>query len=406
MAPLPARSRLGQQATRSLLTGGASNVASRSCHDRSRLFRHRSFVRPVRGSGGLPADRAHKRSIGSRASGAQTHVGAGAADVGRSGSCLVAAAPRGVRGKSRPDSVNLLTAFRFGRSIRATPSTTRVRNRPATSTGSNVRSRKSSSTLRSCRRRQTGLPRASWSSTHRLPTAGSAGPTADLYLRDPRWYRDTGAPLARDGTLPFYRYVIRSKGRIEVGILSCGMCHTRVMPDGTLLKGAQGNFPFGRALASDMNQLQSNFLKPLNNFLARRFQRLLFAAPWVTPDAYPGVDHLSAAEIAAHHAAVPPGVMARHGTSPLVPAKVPDLIGIQERGRWPRPPTPAGPETFPPVPRPRRDVRRRREARHRPHTLNRGRTNALRGRAPAPRRRSARFAADVRTACLRRPSPE
>jgi hypothetical protein len=153
---------------------------------------------------------------------------------------------------------------------------------------------------------------------------------SDLYVRDPGWYRDTGAPLAPDGTLPFYRYVIRDRGKIEIGIFSCGMCHTRVMPDGTILKGAQGNFQFGRALAWDTKQ-QSIFLAPLNNFLGRRFQRLLYSAPWIKPDAYPGVDELSAAEIAAHHAAIPPGVMARHGTSPLVPAKVPDLIGIQER---------------------------------------------------------------------------
>ena len=157
-----------------------------------------------------------------------------------------------------------------------------------------------------------------------------AGIGSDLYLRDPSWYRDTGAPLARDGTLPFYRYVIRKKGKVEIGLFSCGMCHTRVMPDGTILKGAQGNLPFDRALAWDWRH-QSIFMAPVNNFLGRRFERALYAAPWIKPDAHPDLDRLSAPEIAARHAAIPPGVMARHGTSPLVPAKVPDLIGIQER---------------------------------------------------------------------------
>ena len=27
------------------------------------------------------------------------------------------------------------------------------------------------------------------------------------------------------------------------------MCHTRVMPDGSVVKGAQGNFPFDKAMA-------------------------------------------------------------------------------------------------------------------------------------------------------------
>jgi hypothetical protein len=68
-------------------------------------------------------------------------------------------------------------------------------------------------------------------------------------LRDPAWYKSTGAPVTREGVLPFYSYVIRQKGEIEIGLFACAMCHTRVMPDGSVIKGAQGNFPFDRALA-------------------------------------------------------------------------------------------------------------------------------------------------------------
>jgi hypothetical protein len=157
-----------------------------------------------------------------------------------------------------------------------------------------------------------------------------AGIGSDLYLRDPNWYRETGALLARDGTLPFYRYVIREKGKVEIGLFSCGSCHTRVMPDGSVVKGAQGNVPGGRALAWDWRQ-QSTLMAPVNNFIGRRFERLLFAAPWIAPEPYPGADRMSVRDIAARHEVIPPGVLARHGTSPLAPAKVPDLIGIQER---------------------------------------------------------------------------
>lgn len=68
-------------------------------------------------------------------------------------------------------------------------------------------------------------------------------------VRDPSWYRETGTPVAKDGTVPFARYVIRKKGNVEIGAVSCGTCHTRVMPDGSILKGAQGSFPFDRSLA-------------------------------------------------------------------------------------------------------------------------------------------------------------
>src|SRR4029079_1260813 len=50
-------------------------------------------------------------------------------------------------------------------------------------------------------------------------------------LADPTWQRETAVPVDRDGIVPYVRYVIRRKGVVEVGQLSCGMCHTRVMPD-------------------------------------------------------------------------------------------------------------------------------------------------------------------------------
>jgi hypothetical protein len=153
---------------------------------------------------------------------------------------------------------------------------------------------------------------------------------SDLYLRDPDWYRSTGAPLLKDGSLPFYRYVIRQKGKVEIGVNSCGMCHTRVMPDGTTIKGAQGNFPFDRAFAWEMRN-PSKLLGPLTSLMARRVSHMLYSAPWLHPDAYPELDGLGWAGIAERHEAVPPGVLSRHGTSPHAPAKVPDLIGIEGR---------------------------------------------------------------------------
>src|SRR5580693_5534400 len=47
-------------------------------------------------------------------------------------------------------------------------------------------------------------------------------------VRDPRWYRTTGISVAKDGTVPFVRYVIRKKGEVELGDFACGLCHTRV----------------------------------------------------------------------------------------------------------------------------------------------------------------------------------
>ena len=144
------------------------------------------------------------------------------------------------------------------------------------------------------------------------------------HVKDPKWYEDTGVLVAKDGTLPYFRHVIREKGKVEIGTVSCGMCHTRVMPDGTVIKGAQGNFPFDRAAI--FNAAQS--LPPER---VRLLQRSLFGAPWVKPDPQGGLDQVPVAEIAQWHAAIPPGVLARQGSSVHYPTQIPDLIGVKER---------------------------------------------------------------------------
>lgn len=44
---------------------------------------------------------------------------------------------------------------------------------------------------------------------------GRLGPgnSSVLYVRDPTWFAQTRPPIARDGTIPFYRYVVTEKGR-------------------------------------------------------------------------------------------------------------------------------------------------------------------------------------------------
>jgi hypothetical protein len=102
------------------------------------------------------------------------------------------------------------------------------------------------------------------------------------------------------------------------------MCHTRVMPDGTVIKGAQGNFPFDRTLA---------FVAPRQGTIEqnRPAFRLLFATPWLQPDPQARLYQISTEEFKSNLEAIPPGVLARHGTSHYSPAQVPDLIGVKER---------------------------------------------------------------------------
>jgi hypothetical protein len=145
---------------------------------------------------------------------------------------------------------------------------------------------------------------------------------ADVHSKT--WIEKGGVPLSKDGVVPFVHYVIREKGKIELGSFSCAMCHTRVMPGGAIIKGAQGNFPFLRA-----TQYSPRPQPP--GMLQHAFHRALYAAPWMNPDPVIRENDLPPDQTLPLLATFPPGVMARHRTSTFDPVQVPDLIGVKDR---------------------------------------------------------------------------
>jgi hypothetical protein len=106
----------------------------------------------------------------------------------------------------------------------------------------------------------------------------------------------TGDLYDKDGVSPFATYVIRERGKLEIGEVSCAECHSRVMLDGTVIRGAQGNRPVEQVaylgLAEDAANAQDK-----QKFLAeiRRGQLGAFAAPWLRPDPNDQLGHSSAA---------------------------------------------------------------------------------------------------------------
>jgi hypothetical protein len=151
-------------------------------------------------------------------------------------------------------------------------------------------------------------------------------------VRSRAWYEKLGIPLTKDGVFPFMRYVVREQGKVEIGILACAMCHTRVMPDGTAIKGAQGNFPDDRSFAYE-TRLDAAQAKNEAAILreVRSDMRRLYAAPWLRPDPNALPERASLDDILAPLEAIPPGVCARQGSSAYYPPRIPDLIGVRDR---------------------------------------------------------------------------
>jgi mono/diheme cytochrome c family protein len=147
-----------------------------------------------------------------------------------------------------------------------------------------------------------------------------------------------GVPVAADGTLPHHRYIVLAKGDVRIGAAACSNCHQRVMPDGSVLKAVQGNYPLDRivAQAAGMLQAQGAVQRPgvgavtVEQFLKVR-NREQFAAPWVDAPSQTMLDTLSVARSIELYSSIPPGVLLRQGSHFFYPTKVPDLRGVQHR---------------------------------------------------------------------------
>jgi hypothetical protein len=164
----------------------------------------------------------------------------------------------------------------------------------------------------------------------------SDGPGLGLSLanvRDPRYYETLHPPLSADGTLFFGVYVIRKQGKVEFGQLSCGMCHTRVLPDGTVIKGAQGNLPFDRTVrynAPIFEKQPRDAQKPVLTRLTA-VSHINYGMPWLQPDPADAYGDMTFEKLEQIAGAIPPGIVARQGSSILYPVQIPDLIGIEDR---------------------------------------------------------------------------
>lgn len=144
-------------------------------------------------------------------------------------------------------------------------------------------------------------------------------------VRSNAFYVQNRMPISAAGNMPFARYVVLKKGLIAVGGLGCNMCHTRVMPDGSVIKGAQGNLPEARRVANI-------FRNPhVPKEAGQGFVRNLMAAPWLTDDPHTRLSHQSKEKIIAALDAMPPGTMLRQGAGILFPPQIPDLIGVKDR---------------------------------------------------------------------------
>lgn len=134
-----------------------------------------------------------------------------------------------------------------------------------------------------------------------------------------------GFPSTPDGTFPWVRYVVTEDG-LALGVGGCANCHTRLMPDGSVIKGAQGNFDFDGL----MSGLASAAGPQLGPILVRMISHEQFAAPWIDHESQDVLNAITPTLDSIYRDAIPPGVLTRQGTNYLYPSRIPDLRGVRD----------------------------------------------------------------------------
>ncbi len=147
----------------------------------------------------------------------------------------------------------------------------------------------------------------------------------ELFVHNRSWYERVRPPLSSNGELPFVRYVIREKGKVEIGMGACALCHSRVLPDGSVLEGGPGNFPFDAAFADTVKT------EPQAVAENRTLMEALYWKPWAPLELLSRLKPLDPASLAELFSGRPLGVMTRHRLSLDTPVQIPDLIGVRDR---------------------------------------------------------------------------
>jgi mono/diheme cytochrome c family protein len=147
-------------------------------------------------------------------------------------------------------------------------------------------------------------------------------------IRDPRVLAAYRLQTTPDGVLLGLRYVIRQKGRVELGTDTCAMCHVQVLAGGRIIEGAPNSqTPFG-PLMGDLTRRYAAISPQMLEDRRRKFMREDYRVPFLKDDPNLAVADLPAEQIARLYESHPLGVHGRTNTSLLYPVKIANLIGI------------------------------------------------------------------------------
>jgi len=135
-----------------------------------------------------------------------------------------------------------------------------------------------------------------------------------------------------EGVILDYRWVVERDGTLKIGVSSCGGCHSRLMPDGSLLAGAPSNFDLADSPASSVLLAKFHPVPPLPE--GRQLYQE-FGVPWRADDVHARFKTMSDDEMKRFEDlddGAPAGTtFNRFNGSPFFTTRMADLNGVKDR---------------------------------------------------------------------------
>ncbi len=163
-----------------------------------------------------------------------------------------------------------------------------------------------------------------------FPVTRTDDPRIMKFLSDPEAVRKGGDSITNSGIIPSLRWSIDRDGKLKIGLADCSACHSRILPDGSLLLGAQGNLASG---FESVGVVVDGFVRDLDQkgISINQAEYGAYGMPWLKDDIHEGFKTMTPEEIGQVDGFPQPGTFSRFNGSPYYITKIPDLIGMKDR---------------------------------------------------------------------------
>jgi hypothetical protein len=163
-----------------------------------------------------------------------------------------------------------------------------------------------------------------------FPVTRTDDPRIMKFLSDPEAVRKGGDSITKSGILPSLRWSIDRDGKLRVGLADCSSCHSRILPDGSLVLGAQGNLD---GAFESVGVVVDGFTGDLaqKGISINQAEYQSYGVPWLKGDIHERFKTMTVEEIGQVDGFPQPGTFSRFNGSPYYITKIPDLIGIKDR---------------------------------------------------------------------------